>query len=91
MINHSRYKSSETIRWDSFNSKALISQARFIYFQFLSNKSLVLQPKGVVLNIETGIGRVVYGDPVLLPKEHYLPLEFFNHKKKKAIDKLHKF
>jgi len=76
---------NEPIRWDSFNSKEIISKARLIYMDFLSKETMIDQARGVVLNSNTGNGTVVTGETSLLPNEHYLPLEYLGYKKTKRI------
>jgi hypothetical protein len=63
-------------RWDQINSAAVIGQARRIYFLFLERCASSQEPLGIVIsNPVSGQGRVVFELPVLLPEEHFIPLE----------------
>ena len=63
-------------RWDQINSAAVIAQARRIYYQFLERFGGHQEPLGIVIsNPDNGQGRVVFELPVLLPDEHFIPLE----------------
>lgn len=63
-------------RWDRINSAAVIGVARRIYFHHLEQAGGGQEPSGIVITGPQGQqGRVVFEPPVLLPGEHYLPLE----------------
>ena len=63
-------------RWDRINSAEVISAARRIYFHHLEHGGSAQEPSGIVISaLEGQHGRVVFEPPVLLPGEHYLPLE----------------
>jgi hypothetical protein len=65
-------------RWDRINSAEVIAQARRIYFHFLECSPAHPDPLGVVITQAQGTqgqGRVVFELPVLLPEEHFIPLE----------------
>jgi hypothetical protein len=58
------------------NSAAVIAQARRIYFLFLERCSISQDPLGIVISHpDSGQGRVVFELPVLLPDEHFIPLD----------------
>ena len=63
------------LRLDQINSQQMIRWARFVYYRFLETSSEWREPLGVVLVTATGQGRVVFRLPVLLPDEHFLPIE----------------
>ena len=63
------------LRWDQINSGDVINRARRIYFHYLEQCSGGSPPIGIVLQGSTTVGRVVFESPVLLPEEHYIPLE----------------
>ena len=68
--------SASALRWDRVNSAALLAQARSIYAHYLTSCAGRVEPLGVVLEQDSGRqGRVVFEAPVLLPDEHYVPLE----------------
>ena len=63
-------------RWDRINSAEVIASARRIYFHFLECSPTHPDPLGVVIaQASGGQGRVVFELPVLLPEEHFIPLE----------------
>ena len=69
------------LRLDRINSRDLIATARVVYFRWLSGVGSGPEPSGVVLaeshagSGEHQRGRVVFELPVLLPEEHFVPLE----------------
>jgi hypothetical protein len=64
-------------RWDRINSAAVIAVARGVYYGYLQDSGGGLEPCGVVISGGPAgdQGRVVFEPPVLLPGEHYLPID----------------
>lgn len=68
-------------RWDRINSAEVIGAARRIYFNHLEQSGGGQEPSGIVISGPQGQqGRVVFEPPVLLPGEHYLPLELVRNR-----------
>jgi hypothetical protein len=60
-------------RWDQINSAEAIGRARRIYYAFLERCAGAGDPLGIVM--AGAAGRVVFELPMLLPAEHFIPLE----------------
>ena len=71
---------SLTPRWDRVDSRRLIATARRIYFQHLSDSGVSLEPLGVVVNIHSGDGHVVFESPTLLPEEQFIASELIGRR-----------
>jgi len=68
-------------RWDRIDSSEVISRARRVYFLYVEQCPSGIEPIGVVLAApRSGPGRVVFDLPVLLPDEHYIPLELVRNR-----------
>lgn len=68
------------VRLDQINSQQMIRWARLIYYRYLETCFDGREPLGVVLMGATGQGRVVFRLPVLLPEEHFLPIDLIRHR-----------
>jgi hypothetical protein len=64
------------LRLDRINSRQLIRSARNVYYRFLEACPGAAEPVGVVMAKGTRQGRVVFEPPVLLQKEHFVPIEW---------------
>ncbi|WP_254217068.1 hypothetical protein [Synechococcus sp. CCY 9618] len=65
---------SASLRLDRINSADLLRRSRRIYFRFLESCPTAPDPMGVVLG-DGPQGRVVFEAPILLPEEHFVPME----------------
>jgi hypothetical protein len=63
-------------RLDRVNSRELLRAARSVYFGFLEHGPGGGEPVGIVLVGDSEQGRVVFDQPVLLPEERFVPIEF---------------
>ncbi|WP_233128413.1 hypothetical protein [Synechococcus sp. 8F6] len=66
-------KAAPGLRLDQINSQLVIQAARRVLFQALNNASAGADPAGVVLHGNQG--RLVFDLPVLLPDEHFVPID----------------
>lgn len=64
-----------SLRLDRIDSRVLLAAARRVLFAYLEEGSSSDDPIGVVLSADQRQGRVVFELPVLLPHEHYVPLD----------------
>ncbi len=63
------------VRWDQINSAVVIKRARQVYFTYVEQCPAGIEPLGIVLQISTAQGRVVFEPPVLLPDEQFVPID----------------
>ena len=82
-------RAAASLRLDLINSSLVIQAARRVLFQALDLGGSANEPSGVVLNgcqiqgtgqdlgkgQHFGQGRIVFDQPVLLPDEHFVPIE----------------
>tara|TARA_Y100001968_G_C19420930_1_gene751695 strand:+ start:1242 stop:1454 length:213 start_codon:yes stop_codon:yes gene_type:complete len=68
-----------------YERKTIINNARSVYFEYLCNSCFNSEPKGVVFNQKIGEGKVIFNNPILLPDEHFIPIEYIKSNKKKRI------
>lgn len=64
------------LRLDRINSSVVLQLARQVYFRFLSSGPGGIEPAGIVLKAAATEGRVVFEAPVLLPDEHFVPIDW---------------
>ncbi len=64
-----------SLRLDRIDSRVLLAAARRVLFGYLEQGSYGDDPIGVVLTADQRQGRVVFEVPVLLPEEHFVPLD----------------
>jgi hypothetical protein len=64
------------LRLDRINSSVVLQLARQVYFRFLSSGPGGIEPAGIVLKTAAPEGRVVFEAPVLLPDEHFVPIDW---------------
>ena len=70
-------KAAASLRLDKINSSLVIQAARRILFQSLELGNAGHEPSGVVLNGKQILqGRIVFDQPVLLPDEQFVPINF---------------
>ncbi len=70
-------------RWSEFDSKILIKRAKAIYHDYLCQSSYSKNPSGVIVNKQSGKGRVVFSQPILLPDEYYLRIKYIISKQQR--------
>lgn len=58
----------------------VLQLARQVYFRFLSSGPGGLEPAGIVLKAAATEGRVVFEVPVLLPDEHFVPIDWLRNR-----------
>ena len=58
----------------------VLNLARQVYFRFLSSGPSGIEPAGIVLNVAATGGRVVFEAPVLLPDEHFVPIDWLRNR-----------
>ena len=68
------------MRLDRINSSVVLQLARQVYFRFLSSGPGGVEPAGIVLKVAATEGRVVFDAPVLLPDEHFVPIEWLRNR-----------
>jgi len=68
------------LRLDRINSSVVLQLARQVYFRFLSSGPGGLEPAGIVLKAAATEGRVVFEAPVLLPDEHFVPIDWLRNR-----------
>jgi hypothetical protein len=68
------------LRLDRINSSVVLHLARQVYFRFLSSGPGGLEPAGIVLKAAATDGRVVFEAPVLLPDEHFVPIDWLRNR-----------
>jgi len=66
-------KAAPALRLDQINSQLVIQAARRVLFQALDTAPAGGDPAGVVLHGNQG--RLVFDLPVLLPDEHFVPID----------------
>lgn len=64
------------LRLDRINSSVVLHLARQVYFRFLATAPASIEPAGIVLKTAATEGRVVFDAPVLLPDEHFVPIDW---------------
>ncbi len=64
-----------TIRWDQIDSGQVLKRARRVYFHYVEQCPAGSEPLGIVLQLASSQGRVVFETPVLLPEEQFVPLD----------------
>ncbi|MCP9848662.1 hypothetical protein KBY88_02330 [Cyanobium sp. Morenito 9A2] len=65
-----------SLRFDRVDSGRLISMARRLYLQHFEHGPCGGEPLGIVLNLQSAQGRVVFEPPVLLPEEQFVALDY---------------
>jgi len=68
------------LRLDRINSSVVLQVARQVYFRFLSSGPSGIEPAGIVLKAAATEGRVVFEAPVLLPDEHFVPIDWLRNR-----------
>jgi hypothetical protein len=68
------------LRLDRINSSVVLQVARQVYFRFLSSGPSGIEPAGIVLKVAATEGRVVFEAPVLLPDEHFVPIDWLRNR-----------
>lgn len=68
------------LRLDRINSSVVLHLARQVYFRFLSTAPGGIEPAGIVLKAAATEGRVVFETPVLLPDEHFVPIDWLRNR-----------
>ncbi len=73
LISGASAKAAPSLRLDQINSQLVIQAARRVMFQALDTAPAGADPAGVVLHGNQG--RLVFDLPVLLPDEHFVPID----------------